>query len=199
MQTRSEETRQRILATALERFGKDGYDATGVAEICAGAGVSKGAFYHHFPSKQAVFLALMDGWLANLDNQMQVARLATYNVPDGLIAMAGMTGDLFSESRDRYAIIFEFWIQASRQPEIWQAAIAPYHRYQELIAGIIQNGIDEGSLDEKIIPGDTARVLLALVMGLLLQAYFDPESASWGEVAHEGMRMFIEGIRKRSI
>ena len=199
MQTRSEETRQRILATALERFGKDGYDATGVAEICAGAGVSKGAFYHHFPSKQAVFLALMDGWLADLDNQMQNARLATHNVPKGLIAMAGMTGDLFSTSKDHYAIIFEFWIQASRQSEIWQAAIAPFHRYQELIAGIIQCGIAEGSLDPKINSGDTAHVLMALVMGLLLQAYFDHDNAAWGRVAQDGMQMFIEGIKMRSI
>lgn len=199
MQTRSEETHQRILTTALEMFGKDGYDATGVAEICTGAGVSKGAFYHHFPTKQAVFLALMDGWLANLDSQMQNARLATRNVPEGLTAMAGMTEDLFNASKDRYAIIFEFWMQASRQPEIWQAAIAPYHRYQDLFAGIIQNGIDEGSLDEKTIPGDAARVLLALVMGLLLQAYFDPESAAWGGVVQEGMRMFIEGIKRRPL
>ena len=55
-QQRSEETRARILAAALDRFARYGYDATGVAEICRAAGVSKGAFYHHFPSKQAAFL-----------------------------------------------------------------------------------------------------------------------------------------------
>ena len=53
-------------------------------------------------------------------------------------------------------------------------------------------------LPPKISPGDTARVLLALVMGLLLQAYFDPEGAAWGRVAQEGMQMFIEGIKMRS-
>ncbi len=39
-QQRSEDTRARILRAALECFSRAGYDATGVAEICAAAGVS---------------------------------------------------------------------------------------------------------------------------------------------------------------
>ena len=67
MQQRSMETRKRILDAAQSLFSQSGYDATGVAEICRAAGVSKGAFYHHFPSKQAIFLELLDGWLSRLD------------------------------------------------------------------------------------------------------------------------------------
>jgi AcrR family transcriptional regulator len=48
MQARGEETRSRILHSALSLFGRQGYDATGVAGICEAAAVSKGAFYHHF-------------------------------------------------------------------------------------------------------------------------------------------------------
>ena len=67
MQQRSEETRTRLLEAAVRLFAQQGYDASGVAEICAAAGVSKGAFYHHFESKQALFLALLEEWLARLD------------------------------------------------------------------------------------------------------------------------------------
>ncbi|MCX6071787.1 MAG: helix-turn-helix domain containing protein, partial [Chloroflexi bacterium] len=56
-------TEARILDAAAECFGRRGYDATGVADLCETAGVSKGAFYHHFPSKQAVFMALLNRWL----------------------------------------------------------------------------------------------------------------------------------------
>ena len=50
-QPRGEETRTRILDAALEAFARDGYDDASVAEICRLAGVTKGGFYHHFPSK----------------------------------------------------------------------------------------------------------------------------------------------------
>ncbi len=63
MQARSEETRTHILEAALRRFANHGYSAASVDEICAEAGVSKGAFYHHFPSKQALFLELLNEWL----------------------------------------------------------------------------------------------------------------------------------------
>jgi AcrR family transcriptional regulator len=49
MQERSQATREQLLASAERCFSLSGYDATGVAEICTEAQVSKGAFYHHFP------------------------------------------------------------------------------------------------------------------------------------------------------
>ena len=53
VQQRGEETHNRILDAAMEAFARDGYDDTSVAEICNLAGVTKGGFYHHFPSKWA--------------------------------------------------------------------------------------------------------------------------------------------------
>ena len=64
MQKRAQLTRARILDVSTRLFSQNGYDATGVAEICAAASVSKGAFYHHFESKHSVFLAILDEWLA---------------------------------------------------------------------------------------------------------------------------------------
>jgi AcrR family transcriptional regulator len=67
MQHRSAETRSHILEAAQRLFSLNGYDATGLAEICQAAGASKVAFYHHFPTKQAVFLELLENWLKVLD------------------------------------------------------------------------------------------------------------------------------------
>jgi TetR/AcrR family transcriptional repressor of nem operon len=54
------DTRSRILATAREMFHGRSYADVGIQEICEGAKVQKGSFYHFFPSKRDLALAVMD-------------------------------------------------------------------------------------------------------------------------------------------
>jgi len=192
MQIRSAETRQKILSSAARLFSLNGYDNTGVAEICEAAGVSKGAFYHHFPSKQDVFMSILNEWLDQLSRQMQNSRLASYSVPDGLI------DQVFQISKNHYALFFEFWVQAMRHPEIWQTAIAPYHRFQTWLAALLQSGIDEGSIDPSISPDATSRILIAMVLGQLLQAFFDPIGAAWGNVTKAGIQSMVSGFSRNT-
>jgi AcrR family transcriptional regulator len=197
MQTRSEETRIKILSGAQDLFAQRGYDATGIMDICDAAGVSKGAFYHHFPSKQAIFMALLEDWLAQLDVLMQAALAAAPNVPEGLVDMAGLTSSVFEAADKQFPLFLEFWVQASRQQEIWQTVMAPYHRYQALFSSIFDKGIQEGSLNREVSSAAAARVIIALAMGLLLQALFDPKGANWSQVTQEGVRMLMDGLIRR--
>jgi TetR/AcrR family transcriptional repressor of nem operon len=54
--------RDKILAAALRIIRAKGYAATTVDELCAGAGVTKGAFFHHFKSKDELAVAAADHW-----------------------------------------------------------------------------------------------------------------------------------------
>ena len=129
MNTHSEDTRKRILDTAQGLFSKNGYNATGVAQICSAAGVSKGAFYHHYDSKQALFLAILDHWLKELNAGFQNAQHNIENIPEAIQDMAFAAGSIFQSADVRTTILLEFWTQASRDPQIWKAAIDPFLRY----------------------------------------------------------------------
>ena len=50
-----------ILAEARRLFALQGFEATSIDDIAAAAGVAKGAVYHHFESKEAVFLRVLEG------------------------------------------------------------------------------------------------------------------------------------------
>lgn len=50
-----QETREKLLETALTLIWESNYSVVGVNEICKQAGVTKGAFYHHFESKASLF------------------------------------------------------------------------------------------------------------------------------------------------
>jgi len=190
------DTRSAILDAALELFSRNGYEATGVAEICAAAQVSKGAVYYHFPSKQELFLALMTTWLEGVESFFNAAADSASTVPEALERMAGTTGRIFNDLESGFPILLEFWQQACRQPEIWERAVAPYRHYLDFFADFIQSGIEEGAFEADLDPHLTARILMAMVMGLLLQASFDPNGADWQGITRSGIKTILKGIRR---
>ncbi len=56
------DARQKLLDAAVSVIRTKGYSATTVDELCASAGVTKGAFFHHFKSKDALGVAAAEHW-----------------------------------------------------------------------------------------------------------------------------------------
>ena len=196
MQHRSEETRNHILETAIHLFSKTGYDATGVAEICQAAGVSKGAFYHHFPTKQSVFMEVLNSYLNGIETGFNLMRQEVQDVPQAILQMAALVGSLFQTADIHLPIFLEFWTQANHDPHIWETAIAPYRRYQSYFAEMIQEGIDQGSL-QAVDAQLAARVLVSLALGMLMQSLFDPSVNDWQIEARQSMELLMQGIARR--
>lgn len=61
-QTAPPSARERLLQAAVKLVRSQGFTATSVDQLCAEAGVTKGAFFHHFPSKDALGVAAADYW-----------------------------------------------------------------------------------------------------------------------------------------
>ena len=195
-QQRGEETRGRILAAAVECFASSGYDAAGVAEICRRAGVSKGAFYHHFPSKQALFLELLDTWLGGVDVQLEIIRSEADSVPDALRSMAQVTGVVFEAAGDQLPIFLEFLTKASHDEAVWKATVEPYRRYRAFFASMVEQGIAEGSL-RPVDPETVAYVIVSTAVGIILQGLLAPHEADWGNAMQAGIQMLLGGLERR--
>ncbi|HIC90176.1 MAG TPA: TetR/AcrR family transcriptional regulator [Anaerolineae bacterium] len=197
LQLRGEATRSHILDVAAACFAERGYDATSVAEICQRAGVTKGAFYHHFPSKQALFLELLDRWLTGLETQLKAIRGEAETIPKALLQMAGMARQIFREAGGQLPIFLEFWNKAIHDPAIWEATIAPYRQFHAFFAAMIETGIEEGTLcavDSRV----AAQALVSLAVGLVLQGLLDPQGADWEQVAREGVRILLQGLERKT-
>ena len=194
MQQRSEETRTKIISSAIKLFSIRGFNAASVDDICADAGISNGAFYHHFKSKQELFLALLDGWLKTIDNAIEASKDLT--VPETFMQITEAFPYIFATANEGLPMFLEFWLQASRDDKIWQASISPYRRYHKYFTSLIKKGVDEGSFVE--VDADlTSRMIMSTAMGLLLQSLLDPKGAKWEKVARDSTNMLVNSLLKK--
>jgi AcrR family transcriptional regulator len=195
-QQRSEHTREQIMTAAISRFCQSGYDATSVAEICTQADVSKGAFYHHFPSKKALFLAIMDQWLQAVNSRLGAFRDPDKTVPQTLRDMTAAMGSIFTDAHGQLPMFMEFMVQASRDQAIWDATIAPYRTYQGQFAQMLAEGKKEGSIQSAVDEQTAAWMLIAFFVGVFLQGVVMPEITDWNDVAQKGVNMLMESMQR---
>ena len=70
---RGRATRAHVLEVATRLFAEHGYDGTSIEAVQASAGVSRGSLYHHFPGKEALFLAVLEEVGASIGRQGEEA------------------------------------------------------------------------------------------------------------------------------
>ena len=86
----AKDTKERILAAALEMFSQKGYDGTNIRELTASLGLVKSAMYRHFESKEEIWNALLDEMIAYYAERFgSPERLP--DVPDSLEELVTMT------------------------------------------------------------------------------------------------------------
>ena len=191
MQQRSEETRAKIMEAAIKLFSIRGYNKASVDDICKEAGISKGAFYHHFKSKQALFLALLDGWLQFVDNAIEATKDKT--VPETFMQITQAFPYVFETAGENLPMFLEFWLQASRDKKIWEASIAPYRLYHKYFTSLIKKGVDDGSFVD-VDPELASRMIVSTAMGMLLQSLLDPKGADWEKVARDSTNLLVNSL-----
>ena len=86
----AKDTKERILATALELFSQNGYAGTNIRELTAALGLVKSSMYKHFASKEDIWNALLDEMIAYYAARFGSAE-HLLPVPDSLEGLVGMT------------------------------------------------------------------------------------------------------------
>jgi len=164
----SDTTRSRaILATASRLFATRGYSQTTTAEIAREAGVAEGTLYHHFGSKDGIFLTLfdetMDGYLAGIEELL--SREATGR--ETLSALARFHYAYVSGRREQYLILlrdFPIHLMVEKFGK-GSPQRAKLDRITELFSRILARGKGDGTLDIPFPVRDTAEMLRGSLYG----------------------------------
>lgn len=152
---KAQATRQRILDAAVQVFSSKGYHEARMDEIVEVAESSKGSVYFHFPSKEKIFLALIDEFARKLEQQLLevIAR-----EPDGVHrvdAALRVCLETFSQYRSLAKI---FLVQAVGLGQTFEEKRLEIH---QRFVKIIQRQLDQAVADGDLPPLDTEVAALA--------------------------------------
>ena len=137
-------TRDKILQAALQVFAEKGYHRAVVDDIVRASRTSKGAVYHHFPNKEALFLALVDEFAAHLAEGIAAA-IGTAHGALGKVEAALRAGlETFARHRELARILL---LESVSLGPAYESKRAEVHgRFALLIQGYLDQAVREGSI-----------------------------------------------------
>jgi AcrR family transcriptional regulator len=192
----SEERQKQILEAAVSQFAKHGLHATRMEDIARESGLSKGALYLYYQSKDAIISALMRTLFAwELRGTRAIAR-SEGSVTGRLLALTRMFADELDRLSVAMPIFLEFYAIAFRQPAVREHLGKMYDEYRGPLASLIQEGIASGEF-RAVDPDEVALTWIALLEGLTLLWVVNPRGIAWRERAEAAVHLLLDGLRVR--
>ncbi|TNC21886.1 TetR/AcrR family transcriptional regulator [Amycolatopsis alkalitolerans] len=174
------ETRRRILDAAFTVFGERGIAAAKLTEVAAAAGLTKGAVYSSFASKDELVLALMEEHAAH---RLEASLERFAEAGDGKEALANVAAVLMHEMRADavwHRLLAEFFAMAHHDPKRREALRRRRREVRETIARAIDRLAEGLDLQLPLPPKELAVILLALSNGLAVESAIDEEAVPDG-------------------
>ena len=171
---KSQAMREKILNTATQLFIQKGSEKTSMQDIAQTAGISKGAIYHHFKSKDEIVLAVIRSRQELMEEEMKQWLKATENLTGREQLQTILKSNLESQTaRATDGIVGEYEKDAGFILTMMRDNLrigAP------LVSDIIKKGMADGSIQTQY-PDQTAEVFLLLVNFWMNETVFesDPE------------------------
>ena len=187
------ERRQQLVDAARRCLADRSFRSLTVDDVCAEAGVSKGAFYGYFDQKQDLLLALLDDEdvaMRSLMQRLQDARL------HGVERLRLFTRAMVERGSDLAGLQIQadLWVEMVAEPAVRQHWADAVRERRAVLRAWIEDGVASGELTD--IPANAfAAILLALGDGLPLHAGLDPNGFRWPNVA-KALDALLEGIRR---
>ena len=167
--------RQELIDAGIACFARRGFHATSMQDLLDEAGVSTGAFYRYFKSKDDLVQAIIVDSLESFASVACDGLGQPQPVPlDELIGRVLVAIDDLDRNGDRTRLAVEVWGEAIRNDDVRKALLDSLETVRNAIAGRIREEQREGRL-VGVDPTATSRVLLGIIQGFVL-------NRAWGTI-----------------
>lgn len=193
----SEERKTQILTAATKVFTKRGFSGARMDDIVAESGLSKGAIYWYFDSKESIIIRILDQFFNWETAHLRELLDREVSAQKKLEIFVETTIKDLHKIKPLMPILFDFWSLSVRKKTVNQAIKRYYQNFLDLIEPIIQQGIDQGEL-RQINVSETAIALGAIFEGTILLYFYFPDTVDFEKQFRSNLDLILEGlIRKR--
>jgi AcrR family transcriptional regulator len=166
---RSARTREALLTRCLHLFAQRGFSSTSMDDVATAAGVTKGAIYWHFSSKEEIFHAILDRIRQQWQEIVHVPVSARSSPDEQLAQLFDAYAELFHRSPD--ICLFLQQVTLDRQNKAFAARVAKvFASTARFIAGIIDEGKTRRIMRADVDSLTTAHMILGMLAGASQQA-----------------------------
>lgn len=151
-------TREQILHAALTCFAQKGYHQTTMDDIVAESGASKGSLYWHFNGKQELFIALVEWFFSEMNEEIMHAWTEEMSASDKIKSMMMVALESSQQIIPFFNVFLDFWAQTSEDEQLRQLFDEMISDYQTRIGQIIEEGMASGEFR----PVDAPKLSLAI-------------------------------------
>jgi AcrR family transcriptional regulator len=164
--------RDQIIDAATARFAVNGFQATGMADVIAASGLSAGAVYRYFRSKDELIEAIVDRVLGRAADRFE-RLLDEGQAPDPAEAVAAAVDVIVSVGEtapvDATRVAVQAWAEALRNPAVATVAGGAYRTMRGYFVEVARRAQQTGRLPADADPAQLGSALFSLVLGFLLQ------------------------------
>jgi TetR/AcrR family acrAB operon transcriptional repressor len=189
----AEKTRQDILNAALGVFSRKGYEAARLETVAKQAGVTRGAIYHHFDGKEALYLALFDDATAIGNQAIQRAMQEGTSFLDTVEKILVYTLNLLEEDV-RFRQVKRLSLQTVDMRAVRERSHREAETLVESVGEAFRGGIASGELRPDLDPLTAARAFLAYQNGLAHLWLANPDAFSITDNAPDLAAVFLHGV-----
>jgi len=178
-----EEARKAVLQAAADVFAEKGYREATMDDVAKNLGVSKGAVYQYFDSKEALFLALCGTAAKKLEDALRTS----FKGPSLREAAERYMDAELDKVERKQMLMFEAFSEAPKNPALNKVVRDNYVACREVLVDFLEGLKKQGQVKKSVDSDFAAKFLIALRHGVVTSVF-------QGLGREEAMRVWLDGF-----
>lgn len=194
----TDQRRLQIIEATIAVLLEKGISASSMNDFVRASGLSKGGVYHHFDSKEALLLGVLNHFFDKYFAGMLRPDPPAASALDHLKYMVSGHQEILEKLGEYNALMVDFFTQSMHHESIKAHFQAQYKLFQATIAELIQQGIEQGEIHQTTDVSAIASGIIGVFDGTSLARTIVPEIVDFPGYAVSSALAMIEGVRIRN-